>query len=792
MDKKFEFEATEKDLTAQWKKDKIYRFKINNNKESFSIDTPPPTVSGKMHIGHAFSYSQGDIIARYKRMKGFNVYYPFGTDDNGLPTERLIEKEKKINSKKLSREEFINICNDALEEIKPPFIQDWIDIGVSCDFDKSYSTIDEDSRKIAQKTFLHLLKKSRVYIEESPISWCTHCQTGIAQAEFDNVENQSLFNDIVFKHKNTELIISTTRPELLGACVALAAHPNDKRYSHLKGKFAQVPLFSYEVPIIFDENVEIEKGTGLMMVCTFGDKDDIDKWRRHNLPLKNIITSDGHINHLAKPYDGLKIKEARKKIIEDLESEGLLINKRKITNYVNVHERCGTELEFLKTKQWFFKILDEKQSIIDKGHEIKWYPDYMKKRFDHWVENLNWDWCISRQRHFGIPIPVWYTKEGEIVLPEEDELPLDPVTSKPRKHKDKELIAEQDVFDTWFTSGLTPEISLNKTNTNFGDKYVFDLRMQAHDIIRTWTFYTICQSYFNHKIRPWNNIMISGFVLDPKGNKMSKSLGNTVSPQELLKKFGADALRYWTASSKLGDDLPYQEKDVQTGKKTVNKIANAARFVWMNLEGFNPKELSLASFVEKDLSAMDKWMLTKLNRAIKTSGLSFEEYEYSKSKQAVDNVFWHVFCDNYLEFVKYRVYNTDDETAKSVLYVSLLNMIKLYAPIMPFITEFVYKTYFEKHEKEKSIHITSWPEYVEELIDESSEKAGDLAVKTIEEVRKYKSTNKMSLKAELGKVVVEASEEELLLLSKVKEDIEKVGNISDLEFVEADEFNVIF
>ena len=398
-----------------WEEHGIYRFDEKSKAEVYSIDTPPPTVSGKMHLGHSFSYAQQDYIVRYQRMRGKNVFYPFGTDDNGLPTDKLVEKTKKIRSKDYSRDEYRTICLEFVNENKPAFVADWKRLGMSCDFTISYSTIDPHSQKTGQKSFLDLYKKGLLYQAETPVTWCPTCQTAIAQAEFENIDLTSNFNDIIFKCEDKDLVIATTRPELIPACVALFAHPADKRYTHLKGKSATVPLFNYEVPILFDAVADPERGTGLMMCCTFGDKDDVDKWYRYKLPLRVVLTPDGKLNeHTTKKYEGLTIKDGRQRIIDDLKAAGLLLRQQPITHAVNVHERCGTEIEFMKTRQWFIRVLDHKEELLAAADTIRWFPEHMKVRYQHWVENLNWDWCISRQRFYGVPFPAWHAKDGTI------------------------------------------------------------------------------------------------------------------------------------------------------------------------------------------------------------------------------------------------------------------------------------------------------------------------------------------------------------------------------------------
>ena len=491
MDKQYNAKQVEKKWKAWWEKEKIYKFNSKRKGKIFSIDTPPPTVSGKMHIGHAFSYAQQDFIARYRRMKE-NVFYPFGTDDNGLPTERLIEKIKNVKSKEMSRTDFINLCLKTLKEITPDFIEDWKKLAVSCDYDIYYSTIDKNARKLSQSSFIELYKKGLVYKKEFPTIWCPECQTAIAQAELEDREENSLFSTLKFSCDGKELLIATTRPELLGACIAVFVHPQDKRYRHLAGKKAKVPLFNYGVPIIADESADMEKGTGMLMICSYGDKFDVDAINRHKLKPRFILEKDGTLN--IENYKGLKIKEAREKILQELRDKNLVKEEKQITHFVNVHDKCGTCIEFLTTEQWFIK-LEDKKKLIEQGKKIKWFPEFMKKRYENWVRGLEWDWSISRDRHFGVPIPLWECKNcGKILLAEEKELPIDPLQTKKLCSCGKETEPEKKVLDTWATSSLTPQITsslinnklLKKVRKTQQLKIPYSLRPQAHDIIRTW------------------------------------------------------------------------------------------------------------------------------------------------------------------------------------------------------------------------------------------------------------------------------------------------------------------
>ncbi|MBI2499410.1 valine--tRNA ligase [Candidatus Woesearchaeota archaeon] len=781
LPKNYDFKESENKWKEYWEKNKIFKFDQKSKKPIFSIDTPPPTVSGKMHIGHAFSYSQQDFLARYKRMRGFNLFYPFGTDDNGLPTERLIEKLKGVKSKEMQRSEFIKLCLDTLKEITPNFIQDWKNIGVSSDYNLNYSTIDDNSRRISQKSFIDLFKQGRIYLKEFPTIWCPECQTAIAQAELEDKEKKSLFSTIRFKTGESDLLIATTRPELLGACVAVFINPKDKRYTHLLRKKAKVPLFGYEVPIIADSSADMEKGTGILMVCSFGDKYDVDSINRHKLTPRLIINTDGTLN--IKPYQGIKIREARKKILEELQNKNLITNQKEISHAVNVHDKCGSEIEFITTEQWFIKIMDLKEELIKQGKNIKWHPDFMFKRYENWIKGLQWDWCISRQRHFGVPIPIWYCKKcNKSIIAQEKELPIDPMQTKKRCSCGEIAEGEKKVLDTWATSSVTPQICSSLVNKNI--EIPFSLRNNAHDIIRTWDFYTITKSYLHEKKQPWKNIMISGFVT-LEGEKMSKSKGNIIEPQKVIEQYGADALRFWAAGSKLGEDLDYQEKDIITGQRTITKLWNASKFSFMHLQDYKSKP--------KRLEAFDSWLLIKLNNIVKTSTETFESYEYSKTKLETENFFWNTFADFYLEIVKDRLYNPDKRgkeariSAQFILYHSLLNIIKLFAPIMPFITEDLYQLFFKQKEKHESIHISPWPRYDKSLKDENLEKAGDRAIEVIRQVRQFKTKNNKSLKEPIVLTLEKSLEKEL---RPFLDDINAVTTAKEIVF--SDKFSISF
>ncbi len=748
-----------------WEEKKIYSFDRKTKKKIYSIDTPPPTVSGKMHIGHALSYSQQDFIARYKRMKGFEVFYPFGTDDNGLPTEKLVEKLKNVRSKEMTRTDFIDLCLDTLKDVLSEFVQDWKDIGMSCDFDLYYSTINKSSQIISQKSFLNLYKQGEIYREQFPTLYCSECQTPIAQAELEDKSKSSKFNTIRFFVEGKDFLIATTRPELIGACVAIFVNPKDERFKKFIGKKAKTPLYEEEVLIVGDDSASMEKGTGALMICSYGDKYDVDAIKRHKLKPKIIFDIKGRMKD--SRYFGLTIKQARTKILEDLQKANLLVEQKDIEHVVNVHERCGTEIEFLPVEQWFVKILDKKRKLIENGRKIKWRPEFMFKRYENWINGLEWDWSISRERHFGIPIPVWICSGCNHVIPaNEKNLPVDPVAvGKIKCGKcGGEALPETKVLDTWATSSLTPQITSELSNGKV--KIPFSLRPQGHDIIRTWAFYTIVKTLLHENKLPWKEIAISGFVT-LGGQKMSKSKGNVIDPRKVMSDFGADALRYWAASPKLGEDVDYMEKDLVTGKKLVTKLLNAAKFVFLNLNEWNGKKPA-------KITETDRLFLSKINEVIESCTEEFDNYNYSRVRGEVDNLFWKVFADNYLEIVKKRVYNGTKEEKDSafwVLYQGLFAILKLYAPFVPFVTEEIYQCHFRKFEVRESIHLEKWPSKIAISMHKYDSNVWGKMIEIIGKVRQAKSELKVAMNAPIK---LSLTEEDLRIVENVLEDLKGV------------------
>ncbi len=796
----YDFREFEGKWLEFWQKDNTYKFSTKHPGKIFSIDTPPPTVSGTMHLGHAASYSQHDFIARFKRMQGYNVFFPWGFDDDGLPTERYVEKKINKKAQDMSRKEFIDICLKETKETEEQLKKQWQAIAYSSDFSLYYQTINETSRRISQKSFIELYKEGRAYRKECPVLWCPECSTAIAQVELKDKEESTLFSDIIFriegypeKDPTADIIISTTRPEFLPACVAIFYNPKDLRYKHLKLKKAYVPLFNFLVPIMEDDRVDMKKGSGLVMCCTFGDQTDMDWWRAYGLSYKKLLTDQGKLTEIAGPYKGLSVKEARAKILQDLAKNKLIRKQEKIKHTLNVHERCGTEIEFLITKQWFIKYLDLKQKFLELGKKIRWHPEFMRSRYENWIHGLQWDWCISRQRFFGVPLPIWYCKKCDyVVTADEKKLPIDPFENKPPIKEcpecgSTEFIPEKDIMDTWATSSLTPDIAIATAEQtlkhSLKNAYPYSLRPQAHDIITFWAFNTIVKSYFHHDSIPWDNIMISGYVLFGK-EKMSKSKGNTIEPQEILDKYGVDALRYWAATSKLGEDITLDEKELVTAQRLVKKLWNAFQFMKMHL----PDKPQTPRKIEQ----IDSYLLLKLEKLIHQATNYFENYEYSHARALTEKFFWQTFCDNYLEIIKNRVYGQDQEKRKSAQYVlnkTFLTVIKLFAPIMPCITEEIYQEFFKQQEKYSSIHISKWPQPSIKKFNkthEKLEKQGDTLLSILEKVRKEKSIKQKSMKAE---IILTITKEDLRLVKDMLDDLKAVTNSKEIK---EGEFNVEF
>ena len=761
LDKKYNAQEKEQKWLDYWRENKVYEFKPDGRKV-YSIDTPPPTVNGKIHIGHIFSYSQTEMMARFKRLMGNNVFYPFGFDDNGLPSERLVEKEQGKRAAEIGREEFSKLCYQTTDKYEAEFQELFSKLGVSTDWNIHYKTVSPSSIKISQRSFLDLVKKGHCYHKESPALWCNECLTSIAQAELETKTVKTLFNYVNFKTESGETFtIATTRPELLPAIVCVFVNPNDAKNKHLIGQTALIPVVNERVPILADEKVAVDKGTGVVMCCTFGDQTDIEWWKKYKLPLKHIFTANGRIKDEVKVYGGLKIKEARAKIIEDLSNAGVLVKQEELEHEVQTHERCGREVEYAVMKQWFIDIIGHKDDFIKIGNEIKWHPEHMHNRYNEWVNNVAWDWCISRQRYFGVPFPVWYCSScGEPVFAREEDLPVNPLVDKPPVKTcphcgASEFKPETDVMDTWATSSVTPLI-----NMRFGEKENFEnilkpmsLRSNASEIIRTWDFYTIVKSFYHFGMRPWDNVMISGFVMANKGEKISKSKGNSKSePMDLINNYSADVVRYWAASGRLGTDITFSEETLDRGRKLVNKLWNLSKFIEMHLVDFKDKPFN-------DYEFMDRWALASFSKMEAGFINYLNDYEVGLALNHLEKFFWN-FCDNYIEIVKHRLYRPEEfgekgrYSGQKTVYTILYKLLQDFSIFFPFITEEIFQGIYGG---EKSIHLTKINPL--NFVDDKAIALGDQIIEIISIARGEKTNHNVSLKTPIANLNLKLSDE---------------------------------
>jgi valyl-tRNA synthetase len=709
-----------------------------------------------------------------------------GFDDNGLPTERLVEKTRGVRAPEIGRAAFIQQCLEVSEETERDYRALWSRLGLSIDWRYTYRTIDERSRRTAQWSFIDLYLKGLAYRQEAPAIWCPECQTAIAQAELNDLERETTFYTLAFALEDSATLpIATTRPELLPACVAIFAHPDDARYQGMIGQFATTPLFGERVPILADSKADPAKGSGAVMCCTFGDATDVEWWREYDLPLKVIIGRDGRLTEAAGAYAGMTMSEARAAIVSSLEEAGKLLERKTTTQSVRVHERCDTPVEYVVATQWFVRALDFKEPLLEAGERITWRPAHMGTRYGEWVENLRWDWCISRQRYFGVPFPVWYCDScGETILAGETELPLDPTERQPSAPcvcGGTSFTPERDVMDTWATSSLSPQI----VGQYFDDPALYQqvfpvtLRPQAHEIIRTWAFYTILQSYHHFGALPWTNVAISGWGLAGEGmGKISKSRGGgPMAPFEIIERYSADAVRYWSASTGFGKDSVISEEKIATGAKLVTKLWNVAKFAERFLQGDSPATRP------ESLLPSDRWLLSRTQRLITRVTALFEAYDYAAAKSEIEAFFWRDLADNYLELAKARLYEAAGpahEAARWTLSAVLLDTIKLCAPFLPHVTDEIYVGLFAEREGNATIHRASWPAPDTSLLDEEAEEVGEVIVEIATAVRRHKSEANLSLGAELpglalttdGESLAEAlraSEPDLRSVSRARE-----------------------
>jgi len=840
-------EGLEAKWIARWAESKVYQFdRTRPRAEVFSIDTPPPTVSGSLHVGHVFSYTHTDLIARFQRMRGKAVFYPMGWDDNGLPTERRVQNYYGVRCDpslpydpaftppaqpgkhpiSVSRPNFIELCARLTGEDEKAFEHLWTYLGLSVDWAMTYATIGKRSQRVSQLAFAHLLKRGLAYQVEAPTLWDVDFKTAVAQAELEDREMPGAYHKIAFAlpddvargFSRATVEIDTTRPELIPACVALVAHPDDERYKPLFGKDVITPLFGVRVPVKAHALADPEKGSGIAMICTFGDINDVTWWRELSLPVRAIIQADGTLREVTWGAPGwestdaaraqahytdltrLSAAKARVKIVEQLKASGDLIgDPRPITHAVKFYEKGDRPLEIVTSRQWFFKTIELRDALLARGRELHWHPEYMRTRFENWVNGLNGDWCISRQRFFGVPFPVWYPldAQGRIdyarpIAAADDQLPIDPSTDVPPGYRADQrgvpggFVGDPDVMDTWATSSVSPQIACGWPDDPdlFARTFPMDLRPQAHDIIRTWLFSSVLRAHLEHDSLPWAHAAISGWVLDPDRKKMSKSKGNVVTPLAFLEEHGSDGARYWAASGRPGTDTAFDTGQMKVGRRLAIKILNASKFA---LSG-GQESASAGPDSRPPTFPVDRAMVRSLAALVAEATEAFEAYDYARVLQRTETFFWR-FCDDYLELVKGRRYGEQGPdgaaSANAALTAALAVMLRLFAPFLPFVTEEVWSWW-----KDGSIHTAQWPtaeELLSLLADNSEptrladERAYQWATDVLFEVRKQRSEAKQPLKVPITRVTVKAEDAAVALMPLVEADLKAALRVQAFE-----------
>jgi valyl-tRNA synthetase len=818
--------------SAQWEAAGTYRFDRNRTREQvYSIDTPPPTASGSLHVGHVFSYTHTDCIARYKRMRGFEVFYPMGWDDNGLPTERRVQNyygvrcdpslpfdpsftpptEPGKDHIPIARKNFVELCEKLTVEDEVVFEELFRRLGLSIDWNLTYQTIDRRSQRVSQLAFLRNLARGEAYQSEAPTLWDVTFRTAVAQAELEDRERDGAYHRIGFPtlvDPATKVFIETTRPELLAACVALVAHPDDERYQPLFGTSVTTPLFGVEVPVVAHTLADPEKGSGIAMICTFGDLTDVIWWRELQLPTRPIIGWDGRIvpdvpewivtspgRDAYSALAGATSHTARERTVELLRTSGDLVGDPKpITHPVKFFEKGDKPLEIVTTRQWYITnggrdpILRER--LQERGRELQWHPEHMRVRYENWVGGLNGDWLVSRQRFFGVPIPLWYPIDAAgnpvyetPIVPTEDSLPIDPSSDVPpgftadQRGVPDGFMGDPDVMDTWATSSLTPQIAggWERDPDLWSRVFPMDVRPQAHEIIRTWLFSTVVRAHLEDDSLPWTNAAISGWILDPDRKKMSKSKGNVVTPMDLLDEYSSDAVRYWAASARPGADTAFDIGQMKIGRRLAIKLLNASKFVL----GLDAREDDAAI-----THPMDRALLARLADTVAAATEAFENYNYARALEVSETFFWN-FTDDFVELIKDRAYGTQGEvaaaSAQATLATSLSILLRLFAPVLPFTTEEVWSWW-----QQGSIHRSEWPraDSVRRLAADGDPSLVDDVAEVLTLVRKAKSEAKVSMKADVSMATISAPPERVSRLEAAREDLAATGRIADLRFVE--------
>ncbi|MFI3892123.1 valine--tRNA ligase [Kocuria rhizophila] len=830
-------EGLEEKYAAQWRENGTYAFREDTDRESvYSIDTPPPTASGSLHVGHMFSYTQTDVIARFQRMSGKNVFYPLGWDDNGLPTERRVQNyygvrcepgrpyvegyrppEKPAKNQRdwdvVSRQNFIELCEELAVEDEKVFEHLFSTLGLSVDWNRTYRTIDAHSRKVSQLAFLKDYEAGNAYMAEAPTMWDVTFRTAVAQAELEDREREGAYHRVSFHRPDGEKVfIETTRPELLPACVALVAHPDDERYQHLFGTTVRSPLFDVEVEVRAHALAKPDKGSGIAMICTFGDLTDVTWWRELDLPTRALIGRDGRFQAEqpewiadgtpAERYAevaGKTVFSAQKAVVDMLRESGDLDGEpKKIMHPVNFYEKGDKPLEVVTSRQWYIRNggrdAERRDVLIQRGREMAWHPSFMRSRYENWIEGLNGDWLISRQRFFGVPFPVWYPLDasGEPdyehpVLPSPEQLPVDPAADTAPGYTEEQrdqpggFMADPDVLDTWATSSLTPQIA-----TGWGvdeelhaKTFPMDLRPQGHDIIRTWLFSTVVRAETLAGSVPWTNTALSGWILDPDRKKMSKSKGNVVVPTDVLEKYGADAVRYWAASARLGADTAYDEGQMKIGRRLAIKLLNASKFVLA--QGVTEASV-LGSGTDASVvtNGLDRSLLAQLSTVVERATAAFREYEYARALQLIESFFW-TFTDDYVELVKDRAYGSRGEEAQASVHAALATtldtVLRLFAPFIPFATEEVWSWW-----RTGSVHRASWPvtDGYAGLAAEGDPEVLTVVGEALSGLRKSKSEAKVKQRTAVLSATVSAPATQLEQLRAGLDDLKAAGNAADL------------
>ena len=812
----------------EWERSGAYRFHAPADRaEVFSIDTPPPTVSGSLHVGHVFSYTHTDIVARFHRMRGKQVFYPMGWDDNGLPTERRVQNYYGVRCEpslpydpdfqvpepvvkkgqrpvvNISRRNFVELCERLTAADEKAFEELWRQLGLSVDWSMTYTTIGDHAQRVSQRSFLRLLRDGQAYQSEAPTLWDVGFRTAVAQAELEDREHAGAWHRISFHHGDERIFIETTRPELLPACVALIAHPDDERYQSLFGSTVTSPIFGVELPVLAHPAAERERGAGIAMCCTFGDLTDVQWWRELKLPARTIIGRDGRI--LADPPAGLDAAEGRKayaelagatvhtareRVVAMLRESGDLDGEpRKTVRPVKFYEKGDKPLEIVSSRQWFIRSMAHQDVLLRRGEELNWHPSYMKARYDDWVRGLNGDWLISRQRFFGVPFPVWYPldEHGEpdyesVILPSEDTLPVDPSSDTApgyavdQRGKPGGFIGETDVMDTWATSSLTPQIACGweENPELYAKTFPMDLRPQGHDIIRTWLFATMLRAQLDAHTVPWRHTALSGWILDPDRKKMSKSKGNVVTPMGLLEQFGSDAVRYWAANGRPGTDTAFDQGQMKIGRRLATKLLNASKFVL----GF-PEPEAGASVT----APLDRAMLSTVDDVVRQATEALSSFEYTAALERVERFFWF-FCDDYLELVKQRAYEADEssgtQSARLALRTALSVLQRLLAPFLPYAAEEAWSWWHDT-----SVHAESWPVPVGVEAASSAETIS-VAATAISAIRKAKSDAKRSMRAPVESVSVHGPESALEIIQSISVDLCAAGSVGTLRLTPAE------